>query len=317
MQRRSIPAILEEVAALLEIEGENPFRVKAYRNAAKILSVIDDLDAIIAEGRLREIKGIGETLSRKIAEYVETGSIAYHEELKARFPVTLVELLQVPNLGPKKIRMLYDELGIKNLGELEYACKENRLVNLFRFGERTQEKILKGIEFFRRHKGEFLFGEVFPRAVRIKERLEQEASAFLVEVCGSIRRKMEIVRDMDVLVAADDWARISRCFTSMPEVEEVIAEGETKTSCHLVSGINADLRVVSEASFPYALMYFTGNKEHNVRLRGIGKKRGLKLNEYGLFDDENPNRSSERGGDLRVPRACLRCRPNCGRTRAR
>jgi DNA polymerase (family 10) len=288
MQRRSIPAILEEIAALLEIEGENPFRVKAYHNAAKILAGIDDLDRVIAEGRLRKIKGIGETLSLKIAEYVDTGSIAFHEELKARVPLTLVELLQIPNLGPKKIKMLYDELGITNLGELEYACKENRLVTLFRFGERTQEKILKGIEFFRRHKGEFLFGEIYPLALKVEERLEQVAPAHFVEVCGSIRRKKEIVRDIDVLVAGRDWARISKLFTSMPEVEEVIAEGETKTSCRFVSGINADLRVVSEASFPYALMYFTGNKEHNVRLRGIAKKRGLKLNEYGLFDGDSP-----------------------------
>ncbi len=272
----------------MEIEGENPFRVKAYHNAARILAGIDDLDTIVAEGRLKEIKGIGETLSLKIAEYLDTGSIAYHEELKAKIPVSLVELLQIPNLGPKKIKMLYNELDIKSLGELEYACKENRLVNLFGFGERTQQKILKGIEFFRRHKGEFLFGEVFPLALRIKERFEQIVPAPFVEVCGSIRRKKEIVRDIDVLVAGDDWARVSKLFTSMPEIDEVIVEGETKTSCRLASGINTDLRVVSEASFPYALMYFTGNKEHNVKLRGIAKKRGLKLNEYGLFDGENP-----------------------------
>ncbi len=182
--------------------------------------------------------------------------------------------------------MLYDELGITSLGELEYACKENRLLNLFKFGERTQEKILRGIEFFRSHKGEYLFGEIFPLALRIKERLGQIVPPSFVEVCGSIRRRKEIVRDIDVLVAGRDWQAISKHFTSMPDVDEVFVEGETKTSCRLALGINTDLRVVKEESFPFALMYFTGNKEHNVKLRGIAKKRGLKLNEYGLFEGE-------------------------------
>ena len=287
MQRRSIPAVLDEIGALLEIEGENPFKVKAYYNAAKILAGLDDLDRFIEQGRLREIKGIGETLAAKIVEFAETGKIAYHEELKERIPPGLLELLQVPNLGPKKIKMLHDELGITNLGELEYACRENRLINLFRFGEKTQEKILKGIEFLRRHKGEFLFGEIYPVALKLKERLAGVAHPDLVEICGSIRRRKEIVRDIDILVAAEDWAAVSTRFTSMPEVDEVLVEGETKTSCRLASGINADLRVVDRKSFPCALMYFTGSKEHNVRLRGIAKKRNLKLNEYGLFDGDS------------------------------
>lgn len=296
MQRRPIPAVFEEIASLLDIEGENSFRAKAYHNAAKILASIDDLDTIIAEGRLKEIKGIGETLSLRIAEYAETGSIAYHEELKGRFPPSLIELLRIPNLGPRKIRTIYDKLGIKSVEELEGACIENRLAGLFKFGERTQEKILKGIEFFRTHSGEFLFAEALPLALRIKERLERVVPAGFVEVCGSIRRRKEIVRDIDVLAAGGDWKEVSRLFTSMPEVEEVIAEGETKTSCRLVSGINADLRVVGEVSFPYALMYFTGSKEHNVRLRGIAKRRGLKLNEYGLFEGDQAIAVSDEAG---------------------
>jgi DNA polymerase (family X) len=286
MQRRSIPAVLDEIGALLEIEGENPFKVKAYYSAAKVLAGLDDLNLYIAEGRLRDLKGIGETLASKITEYVETGKITYHEELKQRIPAGLLELLQIPNLGPRKIKMLHDALGITNLGELEYACKENRLINLFGFGEKTQEKILKGIEFFKRHKGEFLFGEAYPMAQRLKEWLGQTASPGMIEICGSIRRRKEIVRDIDVLVAAEDWAAVSTRFASMPEVEEVLVEGETKTSCRLLSGINADLRVVDLKSFPCALIYFTGSKEHNVRLRGIAKKRGFKLNEYGLFEGD-------------------------------
>ena len=288
MQRRSIPVILDEIGALLEIEGENPFKVKAYYNAAKILAGYDDLDALIEQGRLREIKGIGETLSAKIAEYHETGKIAFYEELKQKMPAGLLELLHIPNLGPRKIKVLYDDLGITNLGELEYACQENRLISLFGFGAKTQEKILRGIEFVRRHKGEFLFGEIYPFATALKQRLGQALPKALIEVCGSIRRKKEIVRDIDFLAAAEDWREVSRYFVAMPEVEEVIAEGETKTSCRLVSGINADLRVVDRGSFPCALIYFTGSKEHNVRLRGLARKGGLKLNEYGLFEGERP-----------------------------
>jgi DNA polymerase (family X) len=293
MQRRSIPAVLEEIGALLEIEGENPFKVKAYHNAAKVLSGVEDLESIIQSDRLRDIQGIGETLSKAVIEYSETGKIAYHEELKLKVPVTLIELLQVPNLGPKKIKMLFEKLGISSLGELEYACKENRLISLFRFGQKTQEKILRGIEFVKRHKGEFLFGEIYPIALRLKERLEQIVPPELVAVCGSVRRRKETVRDIDLLVAGEDRAKASRAFVTMPETEEVLAEGETKTSCRLLSGIEADLRVVDVPSFPFALMYFTGSKEHNVKVRGIAKKKGLKLNEYGLYEDDKPLRLSE------------------------
>ena len=194
--------------------------------------------------------------------------------------------MQIPNLGPKKIKVLFDDLGITNVGELEYACKENRLVSLPGFGEKTQEKILRGIEFVKRHKGEYLVGEVYPLAYDIKEKLQAVAKGSAVEVCGSIRRRKEIVRDIDILVGGGDSQSITSFFTSLPEVEEVLVSGETKTSCRLKSGIEADLRIVSKEEFPYALMYFTGSKEHNVRLRGIAKKKGFKLNEYGLFDGE-------------------------------
>ena len=220
MQRRSIPAILEEIGALLQIEGENPFKAKAYYNAARALAGLDDLDALIAQGRIREIKGIGETLSANIIEYHETGKIASHEELKKRFPVTLIELLQAPSLSPRKIRALYEELGIATLSDLECACKENRLVRLPHFGEKTQARILRGIEFLKRHAGEFLFGEAYPLAEAIKERLGRACPEALVEICGPLRRKMEVVRNIDILACAEDRAAVLRYFTSMPAVEE-------------------------------------------------------------------------------------------------
>jgi DNA polymerase (family 10) len=194
--------------------------------------------------------------------------------------------MEIPNLGPKKIKVLYDELGITNIGELEYACKENRLVHLAGFGDKSQEKVLKGIEFLKRHKGEFLFGDIYPEAEGIRMRLSSLIPPDWVEVCGSIRRCKEIVRDMDILVASDDHEKVTSFFVSMPEVEEVLVTGETKTSVRMRFGIEADLRIVSRVEFPYALMYFTGSKEHNVRLRGIAKRKGWKLNEYGLFDGD-------------------------------
>lgn len=280
-------ALLDEIAALLEIKGENPFKVRAYQNAAKVLATLsDDLGEMIRQRRLREIKGVGAAISAKIEEYVETGSIAFYEELQKELPLSLLELLQIPNLGPKKIKILYDELNVSNVGELEYACRENRLVSLFRFGEKTQEKILKGIEFIKKHQGEFLYGEIYPLALSIKERLGSEARVETVELCGSLRRKKEIVRDIDILVSGADWQAVAERFKAMPQIEEVILEGPTKTSCRLLSGIEADLRVVNVESFPSAFVYFTGSKEHNVKLRGIAKKKGLKLNEYGLFEEE-------------------------------
>lgn len=286
MSQKSIPRILEDIAMLLEIKGENPFKTRAYYNAAKTLSGITNLEELVKEKRLREIKGIGEALSEKIEEYSNAGSMAYYEELTREIPESLLDLMQIPNLGPKKIKVLYDELGITNVGELEYACRENRLVHLAGFGEKTQEKVLKGIEFFKHHQGEFLFGDIFPEAEGIKKRLSTIVPSEWVGICGSIRRRKEVVRDMDFLVAGENHEKATSFFVSMPEVEEVLVAGDTKTSVRMKSGIEADLRVVSRDEFPYALMYFTGSKEHNVRLRGLAKKKGWKLNEYGLFEGD-------------------------------
>lgn len=288
---KDISRILEEIAMLLEIKGENPFKSRAYYNAAKAISGIEDLDRVIKEKRLKEIKGIGDAISKKIEEYYQTGKMDYYEELKRDVPISLLELMEIPNLGPKKIKVLYDELGIKNAGELEYACRENRLVNLPGFGKKTQEKVLKGIEFIKRHKGEFLYADVYQEAEGIKERLEKVVPAGSCMICGSIRRRKEIVRDIDILVSSNDpngANGITEYFLSLPWVAEVLVRGETKTSVRLSSGIEADLRVVKGNEFAPALMYFTGSKEHNVRLRAIAKKKGWKLNEYGLFEGENP-----------------------------
>lgn len=286
MANQPITQILEEIAMLLELKGENPFKSRAYYNAAKTLSAIDNLDEVIKEKKLKGIKGIGATIAANVEDYFETGSMSYLEGLKLDVPESLLELLQIPNLGPKKIKILHGELGITNVGELEYACKENRLIDLPGFGQKTQGKILRGIEFVKRHAGDHLVGDIYPLAYGIKEKMQRIAKKGPVELCGSARRKKEIVRDIDILVGSIDPGTITSFFMSLPEIEEVLVSGDTKTSCRLTSGIEIDLRVVSIEQFPYALMYFTGSKEHNVRLRGIAKKKGLKLNEYGLFNDE-------------------------------
>ena len=175
--------------------------------------------------------------------------MAYYEELLKDVPASLLEMMQVPNLGPKKIKALHDALGITSLGELEYACKENRLISLLGFGEKTQENILKGIGFLKRYKGQYLFGDIFPVAEGIAERLRKAVPDYRVEVCGSIRRRKEVVKDIDILVAGADYERVASAFISTPEVEEVILKGDTKTSCRLNSGIEADLRVVDRCHF--------------------------------------------------------------------
>ena len=284
MEKKSLSQLFENIGTLLEIKGENPFKARAYHNAARTLEEISDLDARIASGRMKDIKGIGEALAAKIKEYSETGVVQYYEDLKREVPESLLELLRVPNLGPKKISLLFHGLGVTNIGELEYACKENRLTKLTGFGKTTQEKIMKGIEFIRRHSGEFLFPEALAQAEALCAPFEDHFGRGRVEVCGSIRRRKEVVRDIDLLVASEDPDSARNILSSIPAVAEVLLTGTTKTSCRLQSGIEADLRVVRDDQFPSALLYFTGSKEHNVRLRGLSKRHGWKLNEYGLYD---------------------------------
>lgn len=288
MQSTNIVSILEDIGRLLEIKGENSFKCRAYLNAARALSDnLLDLNQIIAEGRLRDIKGIGEAIAARIAEYLTTGKIEYYEKLKEEYPYSLLELTGIPNLGPRKIRLLFESFNIASIGELEYACRENRLINLTGFGEKTQEKILKGIEFMKKHKGEHLFSEVYPQALAIRDKLKQKVPGNHIEICGSIRRRKEIIKDVDILIAGKDKEAPSLAFTTLSGIEEIYLTGDTKTSVRLISGIDADLRVVDPVEYPCALIYFTGSKEHNVRLRGIAKKRHLKLNEYGLFHGDS------------------------------
>jgi len=288
MTRKEIAAVLEEIAVLLELSGENPFKSRSYTNVARqILQSSEDIAALVREKRLRELKGVGEALEQKITELVSTGKLQYHEELRARFPETLFALFDIPGLGAKRIKTLYEDLGISTLGELEYACNENRLITLKGFGPKMQQKVLDGLAFAKRHQGQYLVSAGLEAANALRDWLREETSVSQIEIAGSLRRRKETVKDVDLLAAGSDPDRIMARFVEAPGVETVTSRGDTKSSVVLASGIAADLRVVSGAQFPYALAHFTGSKDHNVVMRQRAKDRKMKLNEYGLFHGED------------------------------
>lgn len=290
MDKREIIAALEEIGELLEIQGENPFKVRAYQNASRILEGLpQDPADLVASGEIGNIKGIGQGLSEKITEMVKKGKSTYLLELRRSIPPGVLELLKVPGLGPKKAKALYEELDLHNLGELEYACKENRLLDLKGFGAKTQENILKGIEMLKKSSGRFLFDVAYRQAQELLAFVKQDPKVLRAEIAGSLRRCKETIGDIDILASLKgDASALMKKFVTQAQVEDVLAQGETKSSVRLKSGIQVDLRVVEDKEFPFALLYFTGSKEHNTVLRGIAKDKGLKLNEYGLFRGEKP-----------------------------
>lgn len=283
-----VAKMLEEIGVLLELKGENPFKSRAYYNAARIVEMMgeEELVKLVRADKLKEVKSIGAALNDKIKELVLTGSLSYYEKLKASIPGGLFEILRVPGLGPRKVSALYEALDITTLAELEYACRENRLVNLKGFGPKTQVNILEGIEFIRRGQGRFFYSE----ARRIADELLVEIRKFPelseLSLAGSIRRCREIVKDIDIVASAVNPEKMTSFYANLPSTAEIIALGETKASVKLQEGINADLRVVKPGEFPYALHHFTGSKEHNTALRQRAKNMGLKINEYGLFRGE-------------------------------
>lgn len=296
MDKRDIVLILEEIALLLDIIGENPFKVKAYTNAARSIELLEgNLEDYLEDGKLNNVKGIGKAIGEKLAELITTGRLEYYEELKQSIPDGLLDILRIPGIGPKKVKVLYEKLGIKSIGELEYACIENRLLSLAGFGRKTQENILKGIAHMKIYKGQHLFGDVYMEAMAVKEKLLGFPHTQECEVGGSLRRRKEVVKDIDIVASTTDAAKLMDYYTSLPLVEEVVSKGETKSTVRLKSGINMDLRVVDIKEFPYALNHFTGSKEHNTAIRHRAKAMGIKVNEYGLFRGEEliPCKSEE------------------------
>ncbi len=288
MTREEVVAILEETGMLLELKGENPFKSRAYLNAARMIGQLEgDLEAMVRSGEIRKLKGIGDALAQKIGELVMTGRLPYYEELKASIPTGLFDMLKVPGLGPKKVKAIHEQLGISTLGELEYACVENRLVGLEGFGKRTQEKVLEGIKYLQRNMGQHLYADAEACALPLLSALEGYKAVKRVSLAGSLRRRKEVVKDIDLVVGTEESLRIMDFFTTLPGIAQVTAKGETKAVVVLDSGISADLRAVHPGEFPYALHHSTGSKEHNTALRGRAKGMGIRMNEYGLFRGES------------------------------
>jgi DNA polymerase (family 10) len=287
MDKEEIIKILKEISVLLELKDENPFKIRAYQNSARALETSDmELNKDLKVEDLTSIKGIGSHIAEKIKTLIDTGSLKYYQELKESVPPGLVEMLAIPTMGPKKIKYLFDHLGISNIGELEYACVENRLVDLPNFGQKTQENILKGIEVLKRFKGKFLYASVIEEAENIHKKIESHKLVKRVSLAGSVRRKKGIVKDIDIVASTDHPEKVMDFFTSLDEAEDIIAKGDTKSSIRLKSGINVDIRTVEDFQYPYALHHFTGSKEHNTAMRTAAKKDNIKMNEYGLFKND-------------------------------
>jgi DNA polymerase (family 10) len=284
MTKNEIADVLTEIGTLLELKGENPFKTRAYQTGARALEAIEEaeLARLIAEEKLGTIKGFGEALVQKITELHTTGKLEYFEKLKASIEPGLAEMLQIPGLGPKKIRALHDKLGVASIAALSQACQDGRVAALEGFGEKTQEKILAGIKnreaYGRRH----MWWDAWQIAQPIVAGLRALPQVKRAEAAGSLRRGMETIGDLDFLVAATDVAPIMAWFVAMPGVKEVTAQGETKTSVRFASGLQADLRIVPEEQFVFALHHFTGSKDHNVQLRQRALARGLSMSEWGL-----------------------------------
>jgi DNA polymerase (family 10) len=269
LDRHRVAEILSEIATLLELKGENPFKVRAYANAARLMEGLDrDLGELIETGGLKDLKGIGATLTEQITSLAKTGAHPFYAEIRSGFPESLLDLLRVPGLGPKKVKILHDKLGITSLGELEYACRENRLLDLEGFGEKTQTKVMEGLAYVRRNEGRFLYASVADRAAGIAASLGKIRGVMSVSVAGSLRRGKEIVRNIDIVCASTDPAEILRRFVKPQD------------------GPHVNLMVVAKEEFPSALLHFTGSEEHNAEMRALAEEKGLKLDEHGLFKGE-------------------------------
>src|SRR5215813_69867 len=283
MRNLEIAFIFNQIADLLEIQGANPFRVRAYRRAAmNIEGLADNIETIALNGTLRNIAGVGEDLANKIEEYIRSGRMEFHEQLKQEIPLGLAKIVEIPSVGPKTAKQIYDQFRIQTIEELEALCKTDKLLCVPGFKQKTIDNILRGIDLHRKRRGNYLLGRVIPIATQLCKSLEPSVDR--VAYAGSLRRMKEIVHDVDILAASTSVEKTMKAFLSMPVIEAVLAQGPTKASVRVQDDLQVDLRVVEPKSWGAAMHYFTGSKAHNIRMRERAIKQGLKLNEYGLFD---------------------------------
>jgi len=283
MDKRDVARTLEEIAVLLELTGVNPFKVRAYENAARAIDgLAEDLGSVVSESRLREIPGIGDSIASNIAELWKTGRMKFHDQLSATVPPGYLEMTRIPGLGPKKIRALGEALEITSVADLKRAAEAGRIRDLKGFGQQSEKKILQGIAILEKGSGRFLAGEVRPIAEELLKGLKAHPAVEQAEVGGSLRRWLETAKDVDLLVATKKPEEVTRAFLALVPDASLIGSGPTKTSVRFPSGLAVDLRLVLPRQFPFALHYFTGNVAHNVRVRSRAIDRGFSLNEYEL-----------------------------------
>lgn len=287
MKNKEIARLFEKMADILELKGENVFKINAYRKAARVIGDLSqDLKKRNREGDLRDIPGVGEGIAKKIKEYLETGKMSKYEQVRKSVPDGLLEIMAIPGMGPKTVALVHKTQGISSIVELEEAVKQGRLCDLPGMGPKKEENILRGIALLRQSAKRIALGVAIPILDEIVQEIKARVKVRKIFPAGSLRRMKETIGDIDILVAGRDGRRIIEAFTKLPQVQEVLAAGETKGSVIVQGGLQVDLRVVPEASYGAALQYFTGSKAHNIHLREIAKAKGMKISEYGIFRGE-------------------------------
>jgi DNA polymerase (family 10) len=283
MNNGEVARVFQDIADLLELKGESVFKVRAYQKAVRSIEHLPvELSQLKAEGKLREVPGIGEAIEKKIAELLDTGRLKYYEELRAEFPEGVISLLQVPGVGPKTAMRLSTELGVKSIEDLEKAILDGRVAGLFRMGDKTADNILRGLRSMRTKEQRIPIGTALPLAEEIMASLQERVAVRNLTPAGSLRRFRETIGDIDLMGTADDAEAVIEAFTTLPQVREVLAKGGTKASIVTMENLQVDFRVVPHDEFGSLLQYFTGSKQHNIDLRERALRQGLSLSEYGI-----------------------------------
>ena len=287
MTNQLIAEMFEKIADMLEIQGESPFKVNAYRRGSRVILELDEnVETLMEQGRLGDLPGIGEALKKKIEEYITTGTMKKYEEVASQISESLLELLKIQNVGPRTVSLLRNKLGIESIEDLESALRMGTLLQLPGMGERKIEAIKKGVESYKQSKMRISIGFAYPIAQMLIADLSSRVHCEMISAAGSVRRMKETIGDIDILVGNKDQAPVIDAFVNLPQAERVLGAGDTKASLIVSGGQQVDLRVVQPASFGAALQYFTGSQAHNIRLRGIARKKGLKINEYGIYRND-------------------------------
>lgn len=285
MKNKEIAQLFEQFADILQIKGENVFKINAYRKAARVIADLsEDIEKISQGGTLRDIPGIGEGIAKKITEYLETGKVMRYEQARQNVPEDLIKMMAIPGMGPKTVSLVYKTLNISTVSQLEKAIRKGRLRDLPGMGDKKEENILRGIDLLRQSGKRISLGAAIPMVDEIIGEIKKRVRVARISPAGSLRRMKETIGDIDILVAGSRSETIIEAFVKMPSVVEILAAGKTKASVIVPGALQVDLRIVPEASYGAALQYFTGSKAHNIRLREIAKTRGMKISEYGIFE---------------------------------